>query len=301
MKSSVLTLGWKNLWIERIFSRKFRIEARIVKEALCYDACSNRYSIVAESIPPNQFYSMVLGARALIDVWPFFRNRMLDIGCGKKPYSLFINSLVNQYIGIDLQPQLSGNQTDLLADGQILPFREESFDTILSTDMLDEIPSPLHLFYEANRILKPDGYFILMVSHDFNIFRSQTVYAHFTAAGLRTLAENSGFNVVVMKYKGKLIAFVFNLLIQLIYRSLVKLGMVAYSETEEIKQNSGWINSFMLLLQKLLLKMTPNQSTKAIVEWDKTQNANLLSKNFHLGYLMVTKKVFEINQMFNSS
>ena len=106
MKSSVLTLGWKNLWIERIFSRKFRIEARIVKEALCYDACSNRYSIVAESIPPNQFYSMVLGARALIDVWPFFRNRMLDIGCGKKPYSLFINSLVNQYIGIDLQPQL---------------------------------------------------------------------------------------------------------------------------------------------------------------------------------------------------
>ncbi len=269
----------------------------MVKEALCYDASKNSYTIVPESIPPNMFYSIVLGARALIDVWPFFRNRMLDIGCGKKPYALFVNSLVSKYIGIDLCLQPYHDQSDLLADGQLLPFRAESFDTVLSTDMLDEVQSPVHFFRDINRVLKPDGHLILMVSHDFNILQSQTIYAHFTAAGLRTLAENSGFNVVVMKYKGKLLSFFFNLIIQIIYLCLLKIGFRGLTETDSTHHQSSWINSMMLLLQKVLLKLTPPKSSKTAIKWDETQNSNLLWKYFHLGYLMVAKKVFAYDQM----
>jgi SAM-dependent methyltransferase len=295
MKSSVLTLGWMELLSKRVLKHKFRLEARVEKEALRYDAFHNRYSISPKSVPANLFYSMELGARSLIEVWPFFRNRLLDIDCGNKPYALFINSLVKKYIGTDQPNQAYNGDSDIFAVGSVLPFKSESFDTILSVDMLDGVSSPLDLLKEVNRILKSDGYLVLMVSNHFNIYRDRTIYAHYTSDGLRFLAEQTGFNVAIMRSKGRFIPFMFNLFIQLCYRFKHKL-----SNTEGLKSNGRYRNSMfdstMLLLQRFLLKITPEKSIKSDVKWDDPIKSHIISGNFHLGYLMVAKKVFQLEE-----
>ena len=145
------------------------MKTEIEKDALRYDAYKNRYSVAAKLVPPNLFYLMELNARALIDVWPFFRDSLLDIGCGNKPFALLINSLVRRYVGIDLSGLNGENHVDVTGDGLLLPFKTESFDTVLSTDMLSEVSSPSQFFAEANRVLQQDGHLIVMVSNNFNV------------------------------------------------------------------------------------------------------------------------------------
>lgn len=293
MKASTLSLGWKNFIADRFQQRKVRCDARIEKDALCYDACNNRYSISPKSISPNLFYSMELGARVLIEAWPFFNNRLLDIGCGHKPYALLINSLVRKNIGLELTPSDNKNHSDIYADGLSLPFRTESFDTVLSIDMLDEVSSPLQLFKEVNQALKQDGYLILMVSNQYNIFRKEATYAFYTAEGLRYLAEKSGFNVSMMRTKGKLIPFFFNLFIQFLYRVREKLSK--YKNPEKDIRYFTSFNSFMVTIQKFMLKLTPKNSIKTDVIWEDSRKKHIIFGSFHLGYLLVAKKVFNVD------
>lgn len=276
--------------------RKFRFETKVENFALCYDANNNKYSIAPKSVPPNLFYSMELGARMLIEVWPFLNNRLLDIGCGKKPYSLLINSLVRQYIGIDLSDSSEENRSDIHGDGLQLPFKDESFECVLSTDMLDEVYSPVDLFREANRVLLPDSYMVVSVSNHYNIFNNCTSYAHYTADGLKYLAEKSGFNVVVMRTKGSFIPFLFNLTIQCLYKIHEKVLRFKNSDLTYDDKNFKYFNKYMVLLQKFYLKITPSGCLKTDINWEDSQKKHVILKSFHLGYLMVAKKVFPVNQ-----
>jgi len=210
-------------WRERLFPRKNREKSKIIGQALCYDASHNLYSVVPNAIPPNMIYAMELGARALVDVWPFIHDRLLDIGCGNRPYSLLIDSLVSRYVGIDLPSQLEDGQTDLWVDGKSLPFRLESFDTVLLIDTVYKVPSPMHLLREANRVLKPDGHLVLMTSNA--VLRDKPIYAKYTPYGLRLLAEQNGFNIRILRTKGNILPFVFNLAVQMMYRLLRRAQM----------------------------------------------------------------------------
>jgi|GEM_PF-4380890 SAM-dependent methyltransferase len=265
---------------------------RVSKRALCYDASKNRYSIVPGSVPPHLFYSMELGARCLFEAWPFFQGNLLDIGCGKKPYLLFIESLVSRYIGIDLPDWVGENESDIWADGQRLPFRSGSFDTVLCTDVLHQVPSPDILFREINRVLKENGHLVLLVSNDFSASPERPTYAHFTAEGLRLLTESAGFNVIVLRSKGRLVPFFFNLGIQITYRAIQKLRKKDHNDWLFKKPNSFWFHRIMLGLQKLLLALTPERSYGASVEWMVGKDPRVISGHFHLGYLLVAKKVF---------
>ncbi len=292
MKSTSASLGKKHNFLGFTLKRKFRFETKVENFALCYDANNNQYSIAPKSVPPNLFYSMELGARSLIDVWPFLNNRLLDIGCGKKPYSLLINSLVRQYIGIDLSDSSEENRSDIHGDGLQLPFKDESFECILSTDMLDEVYSPLDLFREANRVLLTDSYIVVLVSNHYNIFNNCTSYAYYTADGLKYLAEKSGFNVVVMRTKGSFIPFLFNFTIQCLYKIHEKVLRLKNPNLIDNDKNFKHFNKYMVLLQKFYLKITPLRSLKTDIDWEEPQKRNFILKSFHIGYLMVAKKVF---------
>lgn len=275
MKSTTASLGKKHFFSGLTLKRKFRFETKVENFALCYDANNNQYSISPKSVPPNLFYSMELGARTIIDVWPFFNNRLLDIGCGKKPYSLLINSLVRQYIGIDLSDASEENRSDIHGDGLQLPFKDESFECVLSTDMLDEVYSPVDLFREANRVLLPDSYMVVLVSNHYNVFNDCTSYAHYTADGLKYIAEKSGFNVVVMKTKGSFIPFFFNLTIQYLYKIHERVLRLINPDLTKNDKNFKHFNKYMVLLQKLCLKITPSGCLRTDIDWEEPQKNNL--------------------------
>ena len=68
---------------------------------------------------------------------PSFSGRLLDFGCGSKPYKdLFVN--VSEYIGLDYENPGHSHENeviDVYYNGKEMPFPSEHFDCLLSTQV----------------------------------------------------------------------------------------------------------------------------------------------------------------------
>ena len=126
-------------------------------------------------------------------------GRLLDIGCGSKPYrKCFVN--VNEYIGVDLTR--GEKDVDVVAGALNLPFRQECFDTALSTQVLEHVPDPEKMIAEINYVLKEGGYLILTAPQTGRIHGEPHDYYRFTKYGLKFLLENNGFAIEYLKSQG---------------------------------------------------------------------------------------------------
>jgi SAM-dependent methyltransferase len=84
-------------------------------------------------------------------------SNILDIGY--KGYMDDAAPIVPQAIGVDLDYQGY--------DGRILPFADASQDTVYSSHCLEHIADYCHAIGEWFRVLKPGGYLIIVVPHQF--------------------------------------------------------------------------------------------------------------------------------------
>lgn len=97
-----------------------------------------------------------------------FSGKLLDSGCGKMPYREYIlkHSDVTEYIGLDIENSLTYDKTikpDFFWDGKTMPFDDNSFDCILSTEVMEHC-SDFNTYIQENiRVLKPGGYMFFTV------------------------------------------------------------------------------------------------------------------------------------------
>jgi SAM-dependent methyltransferase len=118
---------------------------------------------------------------------------MLDFGCGNRRYESLCRSLTNfNYVGVDF----SGDEPDLLADAHALPFKNASFDFILSMAVLEHLEFPDVGMAEAFRVLKPGATFIGSVAF-LETFHMNS-YFHMTHLGTLRVLRDAGFEVVAM-------------------------------------------------------------------------------------------------------
>ena len=72
---------------------------------------------------------------------PNFKGKLLDFGCGAKPYKdLFVN--VEEYIGVDYNSEGHSHQDeaiDFYYDGEVLPFEDNSFDSIFTSEVFEHV------------------------------------------------------------------------------------------------------------------------------------------------------------------
>lgn len=59
-----------------------------------------------------------------------------------------------RWIALDL---IQAPWNDLVADAQVLPFRDASFDAVLGVDFVHHLSTPLEFFRDVARVLKPGG------------------------------------------------------------------------------------------------------------------------------------------------
>ena len=138
-----------------------------------------------------------------------FTGRVLDLGCGKKPYREMLGGQATAWIGVDLPLTYSGPAAaDVYGDGHWLPFKDGAFDVILSTDVLEHVREPKQVFAEASRVLRPGGLLIMTAPQTAHLHEEPHDYFRFTKYGLAYLAQATGFSVVEIKAFGGALALV---------------------------------------------------------------------------------------------
>lgn len=86
-------------------------------------------------------------------------QKILDIGCGSKPYAQYFKC---KYIGLDPYDKINA---DLIANAWSIPVSDEKFDGVILNQSLEHIEKTTETISEIKRILKPGGICIITVPH----------------------------------------------------------------------------------------------------------------------------------------
>lgn len=149
-------------------------------------------------------------ARYLRQVEPYAQGRLLDVGCGSKPYRpIFVHA--TEYVGVDRPSEVDQcrgdaverqRQIDLVGSADHLPVGDASFDTILCTQVIDHLPAPADFFKEAARVLRPGGHLILTAPLINPVHEAPFDFYRYTEFGLRQLCASCALSVVELQPMG---------------------------------------------------------------------------------------------------
>jgi SAM-dependent methyltransferase len=175
----------------------------------------------------NPFYFARKGLfEAISEFAPMLSGRLLDVGCGSKPYkSLFV---VEAYIGLDIDSELSRKRgvADYLYDGNKFPFTDSSFDSVLCNQVLEHVFNPDEFLGEIVRVLKPGGKLLLTVPFVWDEHEQPYDYARYSSFGLRALLEKQGLTILQHKKLGEDASILFQLANAYLFKITQKLPKV---------------------------------------------------------------------------
>lgn len=162
---------------------------------------------------------------------PQLKGRLMDFGCGQKPYKNLFSA--DEYIGVDFEnPGHShGNEAiDVFYDGKTLPFHNEFFDSIFSSEVFEHIFNLEEILKELNRVLKTNGLMLITCPFTFCEHEIPNDYARYTSFALKYLLTKKGFEIVQQIKSGNSIESIAQLrlmyLHQHIYPKLKKIPVV---------------------------------------------------------------------------
>jgi SAM-dependent methyltransferase len=122
---------------------------------------------------------------------------LLDLGCGEMPYRPVLEPSVARYVGADL-PRNARAEVHLDDAGRV-SMPDGSVDIVLSSQVLEHVPSPQDYLREARRLLKPGGA-LLLSTHGYWMYHPDpTDYWRWTRDGLVREIESAGFRVQSVK------------------------------------------------------------------------------------------------------
>jgi len=110
--------------------------------------------------------------------------RVLDVGCGPKPYYPFFAERAREYVGVDVVAQPAA---DLVGRVEELPVEDAAFDVVLCTQVLEHCDDPAQAVRELRRVTAPGGR-VLASTHGVQVYHpSPQDYWRWTQAGLERL------------------------------------------------------------------------------------------------------------------
>lgn len=124
-------------------------------------------------------------------------SALLDIGCGSKPYLPFFIGRVAAYTGLDLMPT---EFADVVASSEKLPFPDDRFNVVISTQVFEHIPEPAKTTQEMLRVLKPGGF--AFVSLPFVWEEHDVPYDFWRYAGAGAKRTFSRFDLISIRSNG---------------------------------------------------------------------------------------------------
>ena len=164
---------------------------------------------------------------------------------------------IDLYIGLDLK---LASKADIIGDALKLPFRANSFDTVLLIQVLEHIPKPKKMLEEIYRVLKKGGYLVLTCPLTWNLHEEPYDYFRYTCYGLKYLCEWVGFNVLMIKPRTGKWGAIGQMLCNAIYfsggkRVLIKISLCAlislvFYHLDKINEDPMLSLGYLLIAEK---------------------------------------------------
>jgi SAM-dependent methyltransferase len=127
-------------------------------------------------------------------------GRVLDYGCGKRPYREIVENAGGSYIGFDrvaFGGNVSGEDIGELAE---LRPASEGFDAILCTQVIQYVREPGELLLMFANWLKNAGHLILTGPTNWPEVEPEDLHRH-TLAGIKQLLRETGFDIVIAEQR----------------------------------------------------------------------------------------------------
>jgi SAM-dependent methyltransferase len=176
---------------------------------------------VINEIPTHDLHGRLLFSTKFVTITDLTDKDVLDIGCGFGWFENFalekgVKSITGTEITeLDLatakQNILNPKATFKVGDAISLPFLEQTFDTVVSWEVIEHIPKneEMNMFREVFRVLKPGGSFYLSTPH--NSFFSKLFdpawwligHRHYSLKQLKKFGESAGFQPFMSEIKGR--------------------------------------------------------------------------------------------------
>ena len=116
-------------------------------------------------------------------------GRLLDVGCGTKPYQGI--SVASDYVGLEIHDD--GNRlhkyADVLYDGEMMPFEDKCFDSLLLNQVFEHVFNPNRFLREVNRVLKKDADILITIPFVWDEHEQPYDYARYTSPCVRIVVR----------------------------------------------------------------------------------------------------------------
>jgi len=145
----------------------------------------------------NPFYFARKGLlESVTELGQELRGRLLDVGCGDRPYESLTSA--REYLGleIDTPANRARGRADAYYDGRCFPFDDGTFDAVLCNQVLEHVFEPEEFVREIGRVLKPGGRLLLTVPFVWDEHEQPRDYARYSSFGLRALLERHSFKLL---------------------------------------------------------------------------------------------------------
>lgn len=130
----------------------------------------------------------------------YLRGRMLDIGCGIKPYRSIVAPYVQEHVGLDREACPHGTEhIDLIGTAYEVPQPDESFDSAICTSVLEHLEEPEAALRECFRVLRHGGVVLYSVPFIWHLHEEPRDFFRFSEHGVQYLFSKAGFEVVEME------------------------------------------------------------------------------------------------------
>ena len=130
----------------------------------------------------------------------YLSGRLIDVGCGSKPYEAMLAPYVSEHVGLDHEwTKHEINNVDIFGTAYEIPVDDASFDSAICTAVLEHLERPESALRECFRVLKSQGVAIYSAPFIWHLHEAPRDFYRYSKYGLEFLFKEAGFEIISIK------------------------------------------------------------------------------------------------------
>ncbi len=122
-------------------------------------------------------------------------EKVLDLGAGNLAFRTLLQDSAGRYISLDVKK--TSTDLDVVCSGTNISFKDNSFDAVICSAVLEHTIEPQLVLQESYRVLRRGGYLIATVPHLHYEHGEPEDYWRFTRFGIQKLVEHHATGYVL--------------------------------------------------------------------------------------------------------